>query len=368
MLKRPRLDTVAWLALCGAVILPAFIATAEIGPANRVLIIHTPKGGEPVDAKMSTDGTIHLLYNSGDIPYYVTSTDHGASFATPISVVNKEARRSGLVFDGWGIAVGKDGTVHAAMSTNNWKIKLSDVPEGFVYAKLAPGAKSFTPVTSLNKRPSEGFSIATDSEGNVAATWLADKLFVNFSRDGGRTFTPNAELNPAYDPCNCCTTHAVYGTDGKLAVLYREETNNQRDMYLVVLDKNGGQSRTRVSGTLWNINGCPMTYYSISATKDGYIAAWPTKGEIYFTRLDGHGNVLPPGEIKTPGRSGMRTGIVALGAPDGTAFIVWKHQDELNWQLYDQQGHPQGALGSTKSAGKGAAALVDDHGRFIVFP
>jgi hypothetical protein len=266
------------------------------------------------------------------------------------------------------MAIGKDGTVHVAMSTNNWKEKLLNVPEGFLYTTLAPSAQAFTPVRSLNQRPSEGFSLAANAEGEIAATWLADKLYVNFSRDAGRTFTPNAELNPAYNPCNCCTTSAVYGTDGNLAVLYREETNNQRDMYLVLLDKSGRQSRTRISGTLWNINGCPMTYYSISATKDGYIAAWPTKGEISFVRLDRHGNVLPPGESKTPGRSGMRTGLVALSAPDGDALIAWKHQDELSWQRYDQQGHSQGALGSIKGAGKGAAAVVDNDGRFIVFP
>src|SRR5215471_10054631 len=62
MLKRRKLGTVARLALCGTVILSAFVATAKIGSANSVVIIHTPKGGEPVDAKMSTDGTIHLLH------------------------------------------------------------------------------------------------------------------------------------------------------------------------------------------------------------------------------------------------------------------------------------------------------------------
>ena len=66
-----------------------------------------------------------------------------------------------------------------------------------------------------------GFSLAADDNGNVAATWLSDKLYANFSRDGGRTFNPNAEVNPSYDPCNCCTTRAVYGNDGTLAVLYR---------------------------------------------------------------------------------------------------------------------------------------------------
>jgi len=302
-----------------------------------------------------------------DIPYYVKSPDNGATFSSPIAVVDKESRKPGLEFSGSAMAVGQGGAIYVAMMTNNWKLKLPNVPEGMVYATLAPGAKAFMPVRSLNGRPSEGFSLAANENGNIAATWLADKLFANFSHDAGKTFTPNAEINRSYDPCNCCTTRAAYGGDGNLAVLYREETNNQRDMYVVILTKDGRESRNRISATLWNINACPMTYFAISPTKDGYVAAWPTKSEIYFTRLDKTGKVLPPGEVKTQGRAGMRTGVVALGAPDGANLIAWKHQDELGWQLYDEAGQPQGVPGSMKSAGKGAAGVVDKKGRFILF-
>ncbi|MCU1259157.1 MAG: hypothetical protein JWO80_2042 [Bryobacterales bacterium] len=88
------------------------------------------------------------------------------------------------------------------MSTNNWQVKLPNVPVGLVYATLPPGAKAFTPVRSLNEEPSEGFSVAADGHGRIAATWLSNKLYANFSADNGRTFTPNAELNTSYDPCN----------------------------------------------------------------------------------------------------------------------------------------------------------------------
>src|SRR4029077_8516375 len=114
-------------------------------------------------------------------------------------------------------------------------------------------------------------------------------------------------------------------------------------------DKDGRQSRTRISSTPWKIDACPMTYYMVSAAKDGYVAAWPTKGDIYFARLDVNGKVLAPGEIKTPGRSGMRSGVVALSDPEGRSLVAWKHEDELGWQIYDREGRPQGAPGSVKS-------------------
>jgi len=352
-----------------ALLLASTLAAGELGTPARVSIIQTPNAGSPAEAAVGADGTFHLIYNSESdgIPYYVKSTDHGATFSSPLPLVEEASRHPGLVFGAAGMAVGKGGAIYAAMMTNNWKMKIAGVPDGLVYTTLWPGARAFTAIRSLNGRPSEGFSLAADNQGKVVATWLANKLYVNFSRDGGATFTANAELNTSYDPCNCCTTRAVYGPDGSLAVLYREKSNDERDMYVVIVRKDGKQLRNRISSTRWKINACPMTYYSISPTPDGYVAAWPTKGEIYFSRLDRDGKVAAPGEIKVPGRTGMRTGLLALGTPDHEVLIAWKDKDQLNWQLYGRDGRPDGSPGSSPSPGKGAAGLVDSSGKFVLF-
>ena len=365
MINRPNMYFVALAAL----LLAGSLVAGEIGTPARVSVIQTPNGGSAAEAAVGPDGTFHLIYNSDadGIPYYVKSTDHGTTFSSPLPLVEKASRHPGLVYGSAGMAVGKGGAVYAAMMTNNWKMKIAGVPDGLIYTTLMPGARAFTPIRSLNGRPSEGFSLAADNRGDVVATWLANKLYVNFSRDGGATFTPNAELNTSYDPCNCCTTRAVYGADGNLAVLYREKSNDERDMYVVIVKKDGKQVRTRISSTLWKINACPMTYYSIAPTQEGYIAAWPTKGEIYFSRLDRDGKVLAPGEIKVPGRTGMRTGLIALGAPDHEALIAWKDKDHLYWQLYGKGGSPEDSPRSAASSGKSAAGLVDGSGRFVLF-
>ena len=144
------------------------------------------------------------------------------------------------------------GQVHVSLGTNAWKLKLPQEEWGFYFATLQPGAKEFLPVRNINRKPSEGFSLAADDRGRVTACWLCDKLFANVSRDHGKTFAPFVEINKSYDPCNCCTTSAVFGADGKLAILYREETNNERDMFLVLWDQEKNESsRTRVSTILW---------------------------------------------------------------------------------------------------------------------
>ena len=172
---------------------------------------------------------------------------------------------------------------------------------------------------------------------------MSGKPFTMVSHDNGETFSEYAEPNPAWNPCDCCTTSAAFGPDGRLALLYREETKNERDMYVALLDprRGTGTSRARVSGTAWKIDACPMTYYTIEGTATGYVAAWPTKGQVYFARLDKEGAVLPPGEIRTPGTTGMRTGVAALSAPDGATLVAWKNKDVLGWQLYDAKGRPQ---------------------------
>ncbi len=346
--------------------MPLAAATVAVG-TQPVSVVHVPHGGEPIIARTGPDGSIHLLYDLDGIPYYVKSSDGGSTFTAPLQVVNREARKPGLAFEGSSMTVGESGAIYVAMSTNNWQVKLPDVPDGLVYATLQPGAKSFTRVRSLNGRPSEGFSLAADGKGRVTATWLANKLYANFSTDNGRTFTPNAELNPAYDPCECCTTRSVYSPNGDLAILYREKMNNDRDMYLVLQDKTGHLTRTRISSTLWHVNACPMSNYALTNTSYGYLAAWPTKGDIYFARLNLKGMVLPPGEVKTPGHSGMHGGLVALDGHNGSMLIAWKRNGELSWQLYNPEGIPQGAPESVASAGKGAAGVTDRKGHFILF-
>lgn len=354
------------LAIWGMLITP-LVASAADG-TSRVTTVSVPSGGQAVTAETDAAGTIHLLYDSADGPQYSRSKDGGRTFSEAIGVVDRDSRQPGLEFHAWDLAVGKGGRVHVAMGTNAWKLKLPKEEWACFYASLEPNAAAFAPVRNLNKTPSEGFSLAADEQGNVTACWLSGKLFANVSHDGGRTFSDTVEIDPTANPCDCCTTSCVYSADGRLAVLYREETNNERDMYLLLWDQEKAQtSRKRVSSTLWKIDACPMSYYAVSRRGDGFVAAWPTEGQVYFTRLDRQGGFLSPAEIKTPGSTGMRTGLLALAAADGSTLVAWKEENQLHWQLYDAKGKPVGTAGSAKSSGKGVAGVVASDGNFLLF-
>lgn len=347
----------------------AFVSHAS-ERTNRVSVIRVTAAGQALKAQLGADGTIHLLLDLPDGPRYVKSQDDGRTFREPIAVVDAASQKPGLTFHAADIDIGKDGRVHVAMANNAWKLKLPEAEWGLYYTSIAPGAKAFSPVRNLNRKPSEGFSLAADERGMVTACFLSGKLFTMESRDNGETFTASAEPNPAWNPCDCCTTSAAYGADGRLAVLYREETDNERDMFVMIWDQRGTAKplRNRISGTPWKLAGCPMTYFTISRADTGYVAAWPTKGQVYFTRLDKDGGVLPPGEIRTPGTSGMRNGLLALSASDRVTLVAWKNKDVLGWQLYDAKGQPQGEPRSANSPGNGTAGVVLRDGRFLVFP
>lgn len=346
------------------------VANSIADQAARVKIIQIPGVSKIVKAQIGADGTISVLFDSEDGPRYVKSTDGAVTFSTPIAIVDGASEKPGLKFQGEDLAIGKDGRVHVAMANNAWKLKLPEREWGFYYSSLAPGAKEFSPVRNINQKPSEGFSLAADERGNVSACFLSGKLFTMVSHDNGETFTPYAEPNPDWNPCDCCTTSAAYGPDGKLALLYREETNNERDMFVALLDeaRRSNPSRARISSTPWKVKACPMTYFTVTRTETGYVAAWPTKGQVYFTRLDKSGDVSPPGEVRTPGTTGMRNGLLALSAPDGTTLIGWKSKDVLGWQVYDGKARPQGEPGSIPSSGASAAGTVLRNGDFVLFP
>jgi hypothetical protein len=354
------------LALFAVCFFVSLAAAAQ--PAGDVAVVEAPGGGQPVAAKCDSQGVIHLLLNSPGGPQYVKSTDYGKTFTPPIAVVDRQSRQPGLEFTGWDLAVGKGGSIHVALGTNAWKLKLPKEEWAFFYARLDAGEASFAPLQNLNRTPSEGFSLAADERGNVTACWLSGKLYANVSSDGGRSFAAAVEMDPNCNPCDCCTTSAAYAADGRLAVLYREETGNERDMHLILWDqKQNKSSRTRISSTLWKINACPMTYYSVVPSGNGFLAAWPTEGRVYFARLDSRGNVISPGEIKTPGMAGMRSGLLALTEASGNTLVAWKKSGQLSWQIYDQTGQALSRLESAKSAGSGVAGVVGPNGRFVLF-
>jgi hypothetical protein len=358
-----------WRSFITAFTVALTFAVAGIAiAADKVRTIPVPEGNEPAVARIDSDGAIHLVVNTPEGPRYSPSIDNGNTFSRPLAVVDENSILPGLQFTACDMAVDPHGNVHIVMSSNAWQLKRPKEEWAVLYARLDRGANAFTALKNINHTPSEGFSIAADANGNVTTCWLSGKLYLNTSRDYGKTFGPNIEIDLNCDPCDCCTTNCIYGADGRLAILYREETDNQRDMFLLLWDREANKvARTPVSTTLWKLDACPMTYFAVSRQQDSYVAVWPTRRQIYFARFNRQGMPQPPGEIATLGATGMRSGISALGDKEGNTLISWNQQGQLLWQLFNERGQPVGERGSAKTTGAGVAGVVSANNEFILF-
>lgn len=351
-----------------ALLIGMTVCTQSLHAADKVATLPVPGGGKPMAARTDATGTIHLVFDSVNGPQYTRSVDGGRTLERAIPIVDQASRKPGLEFITWDMAVSGEGAVHVVLGTNAWKLKLPKEEWGYLYARRLPGATEFEPVRNLNHRPSEGFSLAIGTNGALAAVWMAEKLFVTISSDGGKTFGAIIAIDPSLDPCNCCTTSAVYAADGRIALLYREETDNQRDMYLAFWDPSTNKaSKKRISTTSWKIDSCPMTYYSLLRSNDGFIATWPTKGDVYFARLATDGSLKAPKEVKTEGQSGMRTGVIGLPVSDEQTFVAWKKDERVGWQLFDARGATLGLPRYLQSAGSGVAVTTTKSGDIVLF-
>lgn len=359
----------SWLSFITAFAIALTDAVATIASADGIVrTIPVPDSQKPAVARIGFDGAIHLVFDTAEGPQYSTTVDNGDTFSRPLAVVDRNSSLPGLQFSACDMTIDPHGSVHIVLSSNAWQLKRPEEEWAAYYARLDRGAEAFTPIKNINHKPSEGFSIAANTDGNVTICWLSGKLYLNTSRDFGKTFGPNIEIDPSCDPCDCCTTSCVYGADGRLAILYREEAGDQRDMFLLLCDQEANKvARTPVSTTLWKLDACPMTYFSISRRQEGFVAVWPTRRQIYFARFNRQGMLQPPGEIATPGDIGMRSGVSALSDKEGNTLISWNQQGQLSWQLYNAQGKPVGEKGSAKTTGAGIAGVVGANNEFFLF-
>jgi len=78
----------------------------------------------------------------------------------------------------------------------------------------------------------------------------------------------------------------------------------------------------------WKIEGAPMTYFSVTGTDFGYVAAWRPKIRSISRGFDRTEPSLLPERFIS--REAMHAhGNSGLGAKDGTSLVAWKKNDVL---------------------------------------
>ena len=332
--------------------------------AERVRVVTVPSGGIVPDAEVDRRGVIHLAYFSNGDVWYTTSSDNGRSFRDPIRVNTEAGFAYGGGYRGPDLAVGKDERIHVVWYNAAYQQKRPKDDWGVMYSRLSEGRDSFEPARNLNQKPSDNYSLAADDKGNVAVIWMAEGVYASISKDGGDSFSAAMDLET--DPCECCGSRTMFTTDETLCVLYRDKAENDRDTYLALLANNARQfEHTKVSQTAWYIDSCPMTGSFLSPTSDGMIAAWETKGEVFFARLEKGGQMTSAGEV-CASDNGRYPAV--LTAPDGLTVVAWKNATNLEWQLFDTQNKPLERRGSESGSFLDRpAGVATKDGVFLLF-
>lgn len=328
------------LSLAGLVVFPTGTTLA----ADRVRVLRTPGEGSVPDAETGRSGTVHVAYVAGEDAFYARSTNEGASFSQPIRVNSQVGTvHPAGDFRGPDLALGQDDAVHVIWYANSYQRKRPKDEWGVYYSRLEANGSAFIPSLNLNHQPSDNYSLAAGSQGQVAVFWMAEALYLNASRDGGASFATAVKVTPA-DTCECCASRASFGVDGTLFCAYRDKAANERDMYLLARRPGASSwSRAKASGAPWVINGCPMTGTYLAAAGSGLVMAWETKGVISFARFDSTGRMQGQ-EFTVPGAGGKFP--IVLAAPDGMMCVSWKKGSTLHWVLLANDGR---TVSETKS-------------------
>ncbi len=185
-------------------------------------------------------------------------------------------------------------------------------------------------------------SIAVDSSGTIYISYISnskdasDKFahdFIIRSTTNGMTWMPEKKVDnfPAGGSCECCTQNIEVGPDGEVAVAFRSNLNNRRDIH-VARSSDGGATFTtpvNIQSGMWMIGGCPAT---------GPALKYDNSGTLHISWRDARSSqepgtcfyaALPRGSTTTPTNINLTQGFsedaeypVVAVTPDGQNIAV----------------------------------------------
>jgi hypothetical protein len=207
-----------------------------------------------------------------------------------------------------------------------------------------------------------GGSVAADEEGNVYVAWHAPdpgakgednrRIWIARSTDEGKTFVPE---KPAYaestGACGCCGMRIFADVKGRIYALYRSARDQvNRDMYLLT-SRDRGSSFEGIDLDPWQVSECPGSTMAFALSRAGALAAWETKRQVYWARIDPATDKCSS-PIAAPGATGNRKNPAVASNARGQTILVWtegtgwEQGGRLAWQVFDKSGKPTSERGT----------------------
>jgi hypothetical protein len=382
------------MSILAAILTPAWSGTGAARVTGaRVELLKTPNGGIQPQAAMDGHGVLHLVYLKGDPgaadAYYVRREAGKDGWSAPIRVNSRPGSAIAVgTIRGAQLALGRGGRVHVVWNGAGQDDASLGAP--ILYTRMNDAGTAFEPERNLMHVAGGldgGGSVAADAAGNVYVAWHGNdrpgtgeayrRLWVARSSDDGKTFSREA---PAYSSptgaCGCCGARAFADSRGSVYILYRAATASvDRDMVLLTSrDRGASFQGTRLHR--WKLNACPMSSESFAESRAGVLAAWETRGQVYYATID-PGTMQATRIVGAPGAGDNRKHPAVAGNAHGATLLAWtegtgwQKGGSLAWQLFDGAGQPMEEKGRLEGAvpvwGLATAVARPDGGFTVVY-
>ncbi len=278
-----------------------------------------PKAKQPQVA-VDPRGKVYLVFGAENSVYCAISRDGGKSFGSPAKVAEAGVLPLGMrrgprvaATDRWVVVTaigGKEGHGH---DENLFAWRSDD--GGATWKKPVQ-------INGVAASAREGLHhLAAAPDGTFYCTWLdlrekGTQVYGARSSDGGASWQDEKPIyrSPDGSVCQCCQPQVTFGPSGKLYVMWRNNIDGARDMYLVRSADNGrtfGAAEKLGHGT-WPLDECPMDGGGLACDADGSLTTIWRREKQLFTY--------------TPGHEEISIGAGAQGwaaAGPGGPFLVW---------------------------------------------
>jgi hypothetical protein len=278
-----------------------------------------PHARQP-QAAVAPDGTVAVVFGSGNTVYVATSRTGGRSFDAPVKVGDAGVLALGMrrgprvavtatavvvTAIGGVIGKGKDGDVLSWRSSDGGRTWQGPVAvnrvsgsarEGLHHMAASPDGTVFCVWNDLRAGRMQVYGTATSDGG---ATWQEEKLIYE---------SPDGHI------CPCCQPAVAFDPRGGLHVMWRNDLQGDRDMYLCS-SSDGGRTfgaTVKLGRGNWRLKICPMDGGGLAGDGGGRVTTvWMRQKEIFR---------CVPGEAEESLGKGEQ-GWAAAGA-DGV-YLAW---------------------------------------------
>ncbi|HZO90177.1 MAG TPA: hypothetical protein VFB38_17750 [Chthonomonadaceae bacterium] len=368
----------AWHGIIGLALLSLWIKVGALpaaraeAKADLVTLWRVPEKGIQPQAAVDSRGVVHLVYfrgkpEAGDL-YYLRMTPGQKALSAPIRVNSQPGSVTAIgTIRCEQIAIGQGDRIHVVWNGVG-KAGANGYPGLYMaYTRLNDQGTAFEPQRNLSTWAGGldgGGSVAADKAGNVYVVWHAGPpgskageagraVFLTHSRDNGKTFPRERQINPQpTGACGCCGMRAFVDHNGVLSILYRAAGENVRRDTMLLLSRDRGATFQERLVDRWNLNACPMSSFALSEGEGSILAAWETQNRVYYGQISpASGSISKP--IVAPGAVQSKHPVILANAQGQTLFAWtegtgWNRGGSLAWQVYDREGRPVGSRGAAE--------------------